>query len=130
MIKLAAALKAKWLTKTAYVRKLPSGKWRVYSEKGKNLGTFDSESAAKKHLREIEYFKHRDKSDANDHPKSQESYSAVLRELNRCGDKAALECFLSTFKTAFDQFVLEGDKEPAEKALPIALLILCREHGG
>ena len=43
----------------AYVRKLPNGKWRVYSHDGKNLGTFNSEKAARKHLREIEFFKHK-----------------------------------------------------------------------
>jgi len=45
--------------KEAYIRKLPNGKYRVYSEKGKNMGTFDSKEKAQKHLREIEYFKHK-----------------------------------------------------------------------
>jgi hypothetical protein len=31
--------------------------WRLYSHTGKNLGTFPTKSAAKKHEREIEYFK-------------------------------------------------------------------------
>jgi hypothetical protein len=46
------------------IRKLPSGKYRLYSRKknpktGKrrNLGTFDSLAAAKKHEREVQYFK-------------------------------------------------------------------------
>jgi 8-oxo-dGTP pyrophosphatase MutT (NUDIX family) len=43
----------------AYIRKLPSGKWRVYSEAGKNLGTFPSKEKAEKHLKEIEFFKHK-----------------------------------------------------------------------
>lgn len=33
-------------------------KYRLYSKKGKNLGTFDSKSAAEKHEREVQYFKH------------------------------------------------------------------------
>ncbi|MDB5284813.1 MAG: hypothetical protein JWO06_3888 [Bacteroidota bacterium] len=47
------------------IRKLKSGQYRIYSRKvnsktGKrrNLGTFDSIDAAKKHEREIQYFKH------------------------------------------------------------------------
>ena len=46
------------------IRKLKSGKYRLYSRKknsktGKrrNLGTFDSLAAAKKHERDIQYFK-------------------------------------------------------------------------
>ena len=46
------------------IRKLASGKYRVYSrkknrrtERRRNLGTFDSKSAAQKHEREIQYFK-------------------------------------------------------------------------
>jgi hypothetical protein len=46
------------------IRKLKSGKYRLYSRKkdpktGKrrNLGTFDTLTAAKKHEREVQYFK-------------------------------------------------------------------------
>jgi hypothetical protein len=46
------------------IRKLASGKYRLYSRKKhprtgrrRNLGTFDSKSAAQKHEREIQYFK-------------------------------------------------------------------------
>jgi hypothetical protein len=46
------------------IRKLKSGKYRLYSRKkdaktGKrrNLGTFDSKDAAEKHEREVQYFK-------------------------------------------------------------------------
>jgi hypothetical protein len=48
------------------IRKLPSGKYRLYSEKKdprtgkrKNLGTFETREAAKKHEREVEFFKRR-----------------------------------------------------------------------
>jgi hypothetical protein len=47
------------------IRKLRSGQYRIYSRKidpktgkRKNLGTFDSMDAAKKHERDIQYFKH------------------------------------------------------------------------
>ena len=46
------------------IRKLKSGKYRLYSEKKdpktgkrKNLGTFNTREAAKKHEREVEFFK-------------------------------------------------------------------------
>ncbi len=46
------------------IRKLKSGEYRIYSRKKnaktnkrKNLGTFSSLAAAKKHEREIQYFK-------------------------------------------------------------------------
>ena len=48
------------------IRKLKSGKYRLYSQKkdpktGKrrNLGTFDSLAAAKKHEQEVQTFKHK-----------------------------------------------------------------------
>ena len=40
------------------IRKVKSG-YRLYSHAGKNLGTFDSKSAAEKHEREVQYFKHK-----------------------------------------------------------------------
>jgi hypothetical protein len=40
------------------IRKVGTKKWRLYSGKGKNLGTFDSLGAAKKHEGEVQYFKH------------------------------------------------------------------------
>lgn len=41
------------------IRKLKSGKYRLYSKKGKNLGTFDTRAAAEKHEQEVNYFKHK-----------------------------------------------------------------------
>ena len=42
------------------IRKIGPDKWRLYSKDGKkNLGTFNSLEAAKKHEREVQYFKHR-----------------------------------------------------------------------
>lgn len=50
------------------IRKLPSGKYRLYSEakdpktgKRRNLGTFATRSAAEKHEREVQFFKRRPK---------------------------------------------------------------------
>jgi hypothetical protein len=48
------------------IRKLKSGKYRLYSKKQdpgtgkrKNLGTFNSNAAGKKHERAVQYFKRR-----------------------------------------------------------------------
>ncbi|MBS1772779.1 MAG: hypothetical protein JST82_07960 [Bacteroidetes bacterium] len=48
------------------IRKLKSGEYRIYSRKidpkthkRRNLGTFKTLEEAKKHEREIQYFKHR-----------------------------------------------------------------------
>jgi hypothetical protein len=50
----------------AVIRKLPSGKYRLYSSKAnpktgkrRNLGTFRSRAAAVKHEREVQFFKRR-----------------------------------------------------------------------
>ena len=47
------------------IRKLSSGKYRLYSRKKdsktgkrKNLGTFGTRAAAQKHERAVQYFKH------------------------------------------------------------------------
>ncbi len=49
------------LVKISYIRQLPDGRYRVYSETGKNLGTTKSLKAAKRRLRQIEYFKYLEK---------------------------------------------------------------------
>jgi hypothetical protein len=48
------------------IRKLPSGKWRLYSRslnpktgRKRNLGTFTSKEAAVKHERQVQFFKRR-----------------------------------------------------------------------
>lgn len=48
------------------IRKLKSGKYRLYSEKKdsktgkrKNLGTFNTREAAKKHEKDVQTFKHK-----------------------------------------------------------------------
>jgi hypothetical protein len=47
------------------IRKLPSGKYRLYSRKldpatgrRRNLGTFASRAAAEKHEKAVQFFKH------------------------------------------------------------------------
>lgn len=40
------------------IRKLDNGKYRLYSKKGKNLGTYDTRSGAEKREQQVQYFKH------------------------------------------------------------------------
>ena len=55
-----------WIWSMAMIRKLKSGKYRLYSKKKdpktgkrKNLGTFNTREEAEKHEQEVQYFKRR-----------------------------------------------------------------------
>lgn len=48
------------------IRKVGDNKWRLYSGSGKNLGTFNSLAAAKKHEAQVQYFKHKNDRDPTD----------------------------------------------------------------
>lgn len=117
------------MVKIAYIRKLPNGKYRVFSEKGRNLGTYDSKEQAKKRLRQIEFFKHK-KASANIDLSNLDNitYSSVVRELNKLVDKTALNDFIGSYKKCFDQLVSSGKENPEEQALPAALLHLKKLH--
>jgi len=45
------------------IKQLDNGQWQVQSEKGKNLGTYDTEDQAKVRLKAVEMFKHMDRFD-------------------------------------------------------------------
>ena len=63
---------------TETIRKIGDNKWRLYSKDGKkNLGTFDSLAAAKKHEREVQFFKHMSEEEANQTMKINEITEAV-----------------------------------------------------
>jgi hypothetical protein len=60
------AFRARYLERRSFtmIRKLKSGKYRLYSQKKdpktgkrKNLGTFDTREQAERHEREVQYFK-------------------------------------------------------------------------
>src|SRR6185436_16110052 len=82
-------------TKESRIVKLPNDKYRVLSEKGKNLGTSNSKAEAKTRLKQIEYFKHKDDNKAEDSKnldltKTDEfSYSTIMRCLRP--EKIALQ---------------------------------------
>ncbi len=111
------------LVKIAKIRKLPNGKFRVLSEKGKNLGTSRSEKAAKKRLKQVEFFKHLDKSHADDVPVidltdiDEFAYSAIMRKLRQKANPEQVKSFLTIFKSQFDRAVKGKIHKPEKVAL-------------
>lgn len=116
--------------KNAYIRKLPNGKYRVYSEKGKNLGTYNTREQAKKRLRQIEFFKHK-KAATNIDMSNLDgvSYSAIIRELRKQGNDEAANEFISMYKKCFDACVVDGIENPAECALPTVIMHMKKMYG-
>lgn len=120
------------LYKFAKIRKLPNGKYRVYSEKGKNLGTYDSHAGAKKRLRQVEFFKHRDAGHAEDHSSTDKkidltdiedfSLSAILRKLRQQVNKEQIKEFLELYKKKFDMALKKSLQKPERLALNYALI--------
>lgn len=123
---------SKFLIKVAKIKKLPGGKYRVVSQKGKNLGTYKSETSAKKRLRQVEFFKHLDSLEADDSQKEtidlsdlpEFSLSAILRELNKEKDKKIFKLFLKTYKLNFDKGIKNKVKSPDQVALQVSFLQL------
>jgi|SRR5579885_645555 len=122
------------LVKLAKIRKLPDGRYRVLSQKGKNLGTYKSREAAKKRLKQVEYFKHFDHSDADDGhvidlTKADEfSFSAIMRKLRQEASKEEVKTFLKLFKAYFDKAVKKKMHKPEKLALQNALLKFNKIH--
>jgi hypothetical protein len=120
----------------AFIRKLPNGQYRVLSEKGKNLGTYDSKNEAKKRLHQIEYFKHKDdnsisdtdKKDVIDLTKIEDlSLSAIMRKLNKISKEKALK-FLEIYKSQFDRAVKENLRQSEKIALQNTLIKFNKIH--
>jgi hypothetical protein len=121
------------ITKISFIRKLPNGKWRVLSEKGRNLGTYNSHEAAKERLKQVEMFKHMKKKKASKNiidlsHLEDVSYSAVMRELRKQCDQKTVHAFLATFKKIFDGLVMDEESDPAEKALPATLILFSKYY--
>ena len=122
------------LVKIAKIRKLPNGQYRVLSQKGKNLGTYKSREAAEKRLRAVEYFKHLDKSKADDKDIidltdiDEFVYSAVMRKLNQKATKEQVLEFMRLFKMQFDKAVKNKLHKPDHIALQNALLKFNKLH--
>ena len=108
------------IVKTAFIRHLPSGEWGVFSEKGKSLGKYKSKELAKKRLRQIEFFKH--KKAAHDN-----TYSSIMRGLNKDNDNEKMTIFQQVFKDEFDKEYANGNEEPEAPALEAAMKAIAND---
>jgi hypothetical protein len=126
------------LVKLAFIKKLPNGKWRVLSQKGKSLGTYDTKDEAVTRLRQIEYFKHHDQNKADvlaaqDHAIDLTeiddfSYSAVMRKMRQKASKEQVREFLKLFKSYFDKAVRNKLQKPEKIALQNSLVRFSKIH--
>lgn len=123
------------LVKLAKIRKLPNGKYRVLSETGRNLGTYKSRSGAKKRLKQVEFFKHFDHSNADDNIKSIDltkaddfSFSAIMRQLRQNASEEQVLEFLKLFKLHFDKAVKNKLQKPERVALQNSLVKFNKIH--
>lgn len=126
------------LVKIAKIKQLPDGSFAVLSQKGKPLGTYKSRKAAEKRLRQIEFFKHLDKSKADDQgnaiapidlTKADEfSYSALMRKLRQEAKPEQVKAFLTIFKAEFDRAVKSKVNKPERIALQNAVIKFHKTH--
>lgn len=110
------------MIKTAFIRKIDKNTWRVYSEKGRNLGTYHSLKAAKKRLKDVEFFKRKEKllkknndrtvfyktilAKEDKHHQHENTYSSFLRHINKHHPNKMQE-IMSRFKKIFDKALLD-----------------------
>lgn len=123
------------LVKIARIRKMPNGKYRVLSQKGKSLGEYSSRKGAEKRLKQVEYFKHLDKSHADDSPNAIDltdidefSYSAIMRKMREKASPEQVKQFLQLFKAQFDKAVKGKVNKPERIALQNAVLKFNKVH--
>lgn len=124
------------IIKESYIRQISENKWRVFSEKGKNLGTFPSKAKAKKRLQQVEMFKHMDKrkkksslfyqwikisTDKQKEPETKYTYSYVMRKLRKDYSEADIKKFQQTFKNQFDTALEKKLSNPENIGLIAAL---------
>lgn len=141
LLQLASSYETKCLqglVKVARIRQLPNGSFRVLSQKGKDLGTYKSRKAAEKRLRQVEFFKHLDKSKADDQGNAiapidltaadEFSYSALMRKLRQEASPEQVTVFLKLFKLQFDKAVKGKIHKPERVALQNAILKFHKVH--
>ena len=122
------------LIKVSFIKKLPNGKWQVQSHKGKSLGTYDTKDEAVTRLRQVEYFKNKDKNNNNDNliidltDIDDFSYSAIVRKLREQCSKEQVRSFLKLFKSYFDKAVKKKLQKPEKVALQNSLIKFNKIH--
>ena len=119
------------LVKLAKIRKMPDGRYRVLSQTGKSLGTYKSRKGAERRLKQVEYFKHLDKSNAEDEKSSKPidltkidefAYSAIMRQLRQQATPEQVRQFLVIYKREFDKGVKAKIHKPERVALQNTVL--------
>lgn len=134
LLKIASEYEQACLIIEARIKKLPNGKYRVVSETGKNLGESDSRSGAEKRLRQVEYFKHRDKNSVSDTKEidltaaEEFTYSAIMRCLNEQATREQVMDFLKFFKMEFDKALKKAWQKPEKVALQNSLIKFNKKH--
>lgn len=120
------------LEKLARIKKLPNGKYRVLSEKGKNLGTTPTKEKAKQRLQQVEYFKHKDQNESDDGIDLTKiddfSFSAVMRQMRQQGSKEQVREFLKIFKSNFDKAIKNKSSKPERIALEKTFIQFSKIH--
>ncbi len=114
------------LLKEARIMKM-KGKYRVVSQKGKNLGESDTKAGAEKRLKQVEFFKHKDQHSVEDKELDltdveEFSYSAIMRKLREKADKEQVRLFLTLYKKQFDNAVKDKLQKPEKVALQNAVV--------
>ena len=114
------------LLKEARIMKM-KGKYRIVSQKGKNLGESDSKAGAEKRLKQVEFFKHKDEHSVEDKELDltdveEFSYSAIMRKLREKADKEQVRLFLTLYKKQFDNAVKDKLQKPEKVALQNAVV--------
>jgi len=94
------------------VIKKVGGKWQVQSHKGKNLGTYDSEEAAKKRLGQVEFFKHKNEDVELDEDETDEKYTTSSDKSGQPANAKAAAKVVK--KSAAKNKLQEGDSEMPE----------------
>ncbi|SRR5258708_3267155 len=105
------------MIKVSYIRHI-GNKWKVFSEKGKVLGTYNTKAEATTRLKQIELFKHMNKKKS---ASKDISYSSIMRKLREDNDKEAINKFQRTFKDSFDNALISGSEKPEDEALEAAV---------
>lgn len=145
------------MNKTAIIKKMPNGKYRVMSEDyERNFGEYNTRGEAEKRLKQIDYFKYLDGQknkrkkkaldllseaakfafdsdirqgillaisaiDDLEEPRSDLTYTSVMRELRQKESEDKIKNFMKEFKEAFDAGLYEGIDEPESAALMMAI---------
>lgn len=102
--------------------------------KGKNLGTYDSRSAAVKRLQQVEFFKHKDMSHADDEKvinltdATDFCLSAIMREMKQKASNEQVRYFLELYNKCFNKAIKNKLQKPENVALQNSLIDFNKVH--